>query len=38
MRGIPGLDAADLGLRGIWQPQTEALFDICVVDRCPVIT
>ena len=26
-RGIPAL-IADLGIRGIWQPQTEALFDI----------
>ena len=23
---------ADLGIRGFWQPQTEALFDIRVVD------
>ena len=23
---------ADLGVRGVWQPQTEALFDIRVVD------
>ena len=30
-RGIPAL-IADLGIRGIWQPQTEALFDIRVVD------
>ena len=30
-RGIPAL-IADLGIRGIWQPQTEALFDILVVD------
>ena len=30
-RGIPAL-IADLGIGGIWQPQTEALFDIRVVD------
>ena len=23
---------ADFGVRGIWQPQAEALFDVCVVD------
>jgi len=23
---------ADLGVRGVWQPQTEALFDVHVVD------
>lgn len=23
---------ADLGVRGVWQPQTEALFDIRVID------
>ena len=23
---------ADLGIRGVWQPQAEALFDICVID------
>ena len=22
----------DLGIRGVWQPQVEALFDICVID------
>ena len=22
----------DLGIRGVWQPQAEALFDICVID------
>ena len=22
----------DLGVRGVWQPQVEALFDICVID------
>ena len=22
----------DLGVRGVWQPQVEALFDVCVVD------
>ena len=27
----PGL-IADLGVRGVWQPQSEALFDVCVVD------
>ena len=27
----PGL-IADLGVRGVWQPQGEALFDVCVVD------
>ena len=25
-------EPADLGVRGVWQPQTEALFDVCVVD------
>ena len=29
--GIPAL-IANLGVRGVWQPQSEALFDICVVD------
>ena len=29
--GMPAL-IADLGVRGVWQPQTEALFDIRVVD------
>ena len=23
---------ADLGVRGVWSPQSEALFDICVID------
>ena len=23
---------ADLGVRGVWQPQTMALFDLCVID------
>ena len=23
---------ADLGVRGVWQPQTEALFDVHVID------
>ena len=23
---------ADLGIRGVWQPQAEALFDICMID------
>ena len=23
---------ADLGIHGVWQPQAEALFDICVID------
>ena len=27
----PGL-RLDLGTRGVWQPQVEALFDVCVVD------
>ena len=27
----PGL-RLDLGIRGVWQPQVEALFDICVID------
>ena len=30
-RGTPAL-IAHLDIRGIWQPQTEALFDILVVD------
>ena len=30
-RGIPAL-VADLGVRGVWQPQAEALFDVRVVD------
>ena len=30
-RGISAL--ADLGMRGVWQPQTEALFDVRVL--CP---
>ena len=30
-RGISAL-VADLGVRGVWQPQAEALFDICVID------
>ena len=30
-RGISAL-VADLGVRGVWQPQTEALFDVRVVD------
>ena len=30
-RNLPAL-VADLGVRGVWQPQTEALFDICVID------
>ncbi len=30
-RGIPAL-VADLGVRGVWQPQSEALFDVRVVD------
>ena len=29
--GIPSL-VADLSIRGIWQPQTVALFDIRVID------
>ena len=29
--GIPAL-VADLGVRGVWQPQAEALFDVRVVD------
>ena len=28
---------SDLCMRGVWRPQTEALFDIRVVDRCSVI-
>ena len=31
MRNLPAL-VADLGVRGVWQPQTEALFDIRVID------
>ena len=30
-RGISAL-IADLGVRGVWQPQVEALFDIRVID------
>ena len=30
-RNLPAL-GADLGVRGVWQPQTEALFDIHVTD------
>ena len=30
-RNLPAL-VADLGVRGVWQPQTEALFDIRVID------
>ncbi len=30
-QGEPAL-VADLGVRGVWEPQTEALFDIRVVD------
>ena len=30
-RGISAL-VADLGVRGVWQPQAEALFDIRVID------
>ena len=30
-RGVPAL-IADLVVRGVWQPHTEALFDIRVVD------
>ena len=30
-RGISAL-IADLVVRGVWQPQAEALFDICVID------
>ena len=30
-RGISAL-VADLGVRGVWQPQTEALFDVRVID------
>ena len=29
--GVSAL-VADLGVRGVWQPQTEALFDVCVTD------
>lgn len=25
---------ADVGMRGVWQPQTEALLDTCVTDMC----
>ena len=31
IRGVSAL-VADLGVRGVWQPQTEALFDVHVVD------
>ena len=31
IRGVSAL-VADLGVRGVWQPQTEALFNVCVVD------
>ena len=31
VRGLPAL-VADLGVRGLWAAQTEALFDICVMD------
>ena len=31
VRGIPAL-ITDLGIRGIWQPQAEALFEIQVVN------
>ena len=27
----PGL-RLDLGIKGVWQPQVEALFDVCVID------
>ena len=30
-RGISAF-ITDLGVRGVWQPQTEALFDIGVID------
>ena len=30
-RGISAL-VADLGMRGAWQPQTEALFEVRVID------
>lgn len=30
-RGVPAL-VADLGVRGVWEPQSEALFDVRVVD------
>ena len=30
-RRIPAL-VADLGVRGVWQPQSEALLDVCVID------
>ena len=29
--GDPGL-GLDMGIRGAWQPQVEALFDVCVID------
>ena len=35
-RGISAL-VADLGVRGVWQPQTEVLFDIPVTDTDAVI-
>ena len=28
---VPAL-IADLGIHGVWQPQTMALLDICVID------
>ena len=31
IRGVSAL-VADLGVRGVWQPQTEALFDVRVID------
>ena len=35
-RGISAL-VADLGVRGVWQPQTVALFDIPVTDTDGII-
>ena len=36
-RGISAL-VADLGVRGVWQPQTEALFDVRVFDTDAVMS
>ena len=32
--GDPGL-RLDLGIRGVWQPQAEALYDVSVIDDAP---